>query len=708
MGLERVVSALTPGFVKNAVSGWALVSIQKAARSGVSITDAETAYVPSAQAADVRDLGPYGSSIWVYTCVRKIASSLASLPTAIYRRDRDGTLVEAPDHPAQALFREVNFERSAQSYWEHVATHLLLLGVSVTAIERNRLGEPVELWPLMPQWLERTRDRRDPKRGWRWEYGQGAQKRIFYDDELAAIRYMNPADPSKAFSPLEALRVGLQADYHAQQTQLSMFVNGAKPDAVLLAPGPMDERTKHSLRSSWDKLFRGSKNAHKIAILSHGLTYQEIQRTLRDMEFLKGRQVTRDEILAAYGVPPIMAGIIDTGLGESEVTQRRMFWGDTVLQGIACLCDDTLTERFASVYPDDPPVFGRDVSSIEHIIGREQELLDRYLPLMDRGVLTANDLIDKLGWPEDMRKPWGDVWWAPMTATPVAGPEADASPVAPPAGEVGGAAALRSARAKALGSGIIAWPQKLAGAKRASSLRMTEEFARGLQPSVTALLRDLGADVTTNAESPFDLGRWQSEFAERGQPLIADLIWRAWQREDEVLRAAAKAFALPAITEDVPGLFTDSLFAQRMLTRQLQRFATSIPETVWNRTRAAIVQGIAAGESEAMLSARVEAAMSKYIASSAPTIARTEAHAAANGGTLTRWSDGGEVGTRTWSAVGDENTRDAHLAADGQTIALDGSYLVGGETLDFPGDPDGSAENIIKCRCIELPGLKDR
>lgn len=63
-------------------------------------------------------------------------------------------------------------------------------------------------------------------------------------------------------------------------------------------------------------------------------------------------------------------------------------------------------------------------------------------------------------------------------------------------------------------------------------------------------------------------------------------------------------------------------------------------------------------------------------------------------------TQGTDVGVvRTWNSVLDKNTRDAHAEADGQTVGLDENFSVGGEELMYPGDPSGSSDNTIGCRC---------
>ena len=63
-----------------------------------------------------------------------------------------------------------------------------------------------------------------------------------------------------------------------------------------------------------------------------------------------------------------------------------------------------------------------------------------------------------------------------------------------------------------------------------------------------------------------------------------------------------------------------------------------------------------------------------------------------------------------WLSAHDKFTRTepegGHLAADGQTREKGIKFSVGGEWLEYPGDPEGSAENTINCRCTLLPILE--
>lgn len=61
----------------------------------------------------------------------------------------------------------------------------------------------------------------------------------------------------------------------------------------------------------------------------------------------------------------------------------------------------------------------------------------------------------------------------------------------------------------------------------------------------------------------------------------------------------------------------------------------------------------------------------------------------------------GGIVYKRWVAQADDRVRDDHADAHGQIKRVHLPFEVGGEGLMFPGDPDGSPDNIINCRCYQ-------
>lgn len=86
---------------------------------------------------------------------------------------------------------------------------------------------------------------------------------------------------------------------------------------------------------------------------------------------------------------------------------------------------------------------------------------------------------------------------------------------------------------------------------------------------------------------------------------------------------------------------------------------------------------------------------------------QTQATAALNTATAEAASISGLQLEKEWVAIIDTHTRLAHEEADGQRVALGASFVVDGEELRFPGDPMGSYDNTINCRCRIFASVVD-
>lgn len=199
--------------------------------------------------------------------------------------------------------------------------------------------------------------------------------------------------------------------------------------------------------------------------------------------------------------------------------------------------------------------------------------------------------------------------------------------------------------------------------------------------------------VTASVVDPDDLnamiGQWQEAVREQLLPFFAETFMRSAEE-------AAAAFG-GAIGFDVydPRVSTYMSEASNRLV--------DIGDRSWERARGTLVEGIEKGESISELSARVQASF-KSDEIRATTIARTETIAAYNGGTQTGMASLGDAapGCKQWLASIDFRTRPTHVDADGQIVSMADPFEVGGESLDYPGDPAGDAAEVVNCRCTVL------
>lgn len=89
----------------------------------------------------------------------------------------------------------------------------------------------------------------------------------------------------------------------------------------------------------------------------------------------------------------------------------------------------------------------------------------------------------------------------------------------------------------------------------------------------------------------------------------------------------------------------------------------------------------------------------------ATALARTDLIGLANGAgqnAATKAFAGREDVVKVWLATPDDRTRESHVDANGQRVALNEYFDVDGFPMMYPGDPDGPDEEVINCRCTVI------
>lgn len=229
--------------------------------------------------------------------------------------------------------------------------------------------------------------------------------------------------------------------------------------------------------------------------------------------------------------------------------------------------------------------------------------------------------------------------------------------------------------------------------------------AQGLESVITQVMEEAGiAEEDLATLAPADVDRitvlWEAFVAGSLLPFLVESIGNA---HSETVTALTQA-----LNTEVPSL-NEPLDTQRYLEQARNRLV-GIGNELWFNARAAIADGLAAGESIPTIAARVRDA-ADVTAPRAQVIARTESHGARNAvnhQTVKRvgaaFQAPGAV-RRRWQAANDERTRESHRRADGQEVGLNEPFQVGRASLDFPGDPAGPADEVINCRCTSITVL---
>lgn len=126
-------------------------------------------------------------------------------------------------------------------------------------------------------------------------------------------------------------------------------------------------------------------------------------------------------------------------------------------------------------------------------------------------------------------------------------------------------------------------------------------------------------------------------------------------------------------------------------------FARSINKTTFKQLKRQLAIGTELGETFKELERRIEDTYGKIAKGRALTIARTEIQVANQVGIHQAYKQAMiPIKIWVWASGAKGGVRDWHLAMDGEEQQIDTPFSNG---LMFPGDPSGSAEEVINCQC---------
>lgn len=586
----------------------------------------------------------------VFACVRILAESVAQLPAHAFRRTRTGR-EQAFEHRVDRLVSlRPNPEQTPSQFKETVQAHAAMWGNGYAEIELNGAGDPVALWPLLPN--QTTVSRVDGQKvyhtlaGGRWV--PLPAYRVFH---LPGLGF----DGLRGYNPLVLARNAIGLALAAEEYGSRFFGNGARPAGVLTHPAELDDEGRDRLRAQWSEMYGGLANSHRTAILEEGMQWQAMGLPPEAAELLATRRFQVPEIARFWRIPPHMLADLERATFSNIEHQSLEFIIHTL-----------------------QPWLIRWEEALSWDLFRESERGEFYVKFNLGGLLRgdvktrseAYSIGRQWGWwsVNDVREmedrnpvPGGDVYLQPLNMVPAGWtPEPRGDRALPPPPPAGARAAEGRDRFQQAHRAVLA--AAAGGVLRAEANAVRREARRigegGQSPAFQAWARDF--------------------YASRPE---------AWARAMAPGLAALAAVVADAAAADVG--------AERQ-EEELQRFVTAYGQSLAAREIARSLDDLArtpAAELEALLGAWENDRAAELAASEAVRL----------GGAVARevYSRAG-VRSVGWHAPAGEG--EACRAMHGRTVSASEPFLREGETI--PGDAAGPAARAIRhpplrpgCRC---------
>ncbi|MFH0911724.1 MAG: phage portal protein [Planctomycetota bacterium] len=324
---------------------------------------------------------------WVYAAVRAIASRVASTPIRFLRNDTGEALPGA--HPLVRLMREVNPFETSVSLWMKTVMFLELTGNAYWYAPRNALGATAEIWVLPAQHMRVLPDRERFVSG--YLFRQGAVEERFGAGEIIHLKYPSPESVYYGRGPLQAAARSVDAHESMKEAERRSFEQGVFPGVAIQTKEKLSREVRERLETSLKRGFSGPSHAGRALILEQGLTMRPFTFSPREMDFLESSRMTRDEILAVFGVPAAVAGLSED-VNRASAEAMIYTFAENTIQPKLRLLEAQLTQDLCAAF--DPRIEARFESPVPSVRAEERaDMVSR----IECGVTTVNEERARLG-----------------------------------------------------------------------------------------------------------------------------------------------------------------------------------------------------------------------------------------------------------------------------------------------------------------------
>lgn len=247
------------------------------------------------------------SAVWNAATI--LSGAISTIPVKVFQKDSEGNKEERSNHPAASLVGKLPNDLVSGSTFKGAGmVHDLLWGNFYAAIARNGRGDPVSLGLLDP-----SRTSPEKKNG-RIVYVTRIDSNREIEIELQDIIHVPglSTDGIKGLSVISHARNAIGLGLATEKFGSKFFSNGANLNGVIEHPGDFkSEEDKKKFRLSWQKVYSGTDNALKTAVLTHGMKYTSIGIPPEDAQFLETRKFSVNEIARWFNLPPHMLKDLD-------------------------------------------------------------------------------------------------------------------------------------------------------------------------------------------------------------------------------------------------------------------------------------------------------------------------------------------------------------------------------------------------------------
>lgn len=593
------------------------------------------------------------AAIWksqpaVRTVITFLARNIASLGVHVFRRLSDTDRERLADHPLAQLMGRPNPYTTPYRLINALVHDLGIYdaaywGKVYAGDDRALVRVPPSLVrPKGDSWVH-------PEK---FEIRGNKGKREVNPEEVVYFHGYRPEDDREGCSPIESLRRILAEEFEAGRYREQTLRNGARVSGYIERPkdaGDWSTTAKQKFRAQWQSQYTGDgPQAGGTPILEDGMKFVPASQTAEQLQYVETRKLTREEVAAAYFIPPPMVGLLDDATYSNIEQQHRMLYQDTLGPWLVQIQQEIGLQLIPDM-PDNTGVYV-EFNIAEKLKGSFEEQAKALQTMVGAPVMTRNEGRARLNLSS---VDGGDELITPLNV--IEGGQASPADSAPPP--------------KASAPGVKSLPAKARSSDEDDvSGVMRKFFAR----QARVVKSRLGAKALDS--ELWDEERWDRELA-------ADLA-----RLSTPIASASGRATLSGLDED------PELYDEARTVAYLDAMSSGVAHGINTTTASQVEAALGQEDPDAAVAQVFESAVQVRAAEIAVTLVTN----LVGFGAIEAAKHAGVKASKTWRTTSGK-PRSTHSAMSGQTVALDKKFSNGAM---WPGDTRLPEDQRAGCRCV--------
>jgi HK97 family phage portal protein len=250
----------------------------------------------------------------VFACVTLIASDIAKLGLRLVQVDDNGIWTETTSPAFSPVLKRPNRYQNRIEFIIQWVISYLTHGNTYVLKERDNRGvivalyvlDPTKVMPMVATSGEVFYElKRNDLAGLPSDQNVVVPAREIIHDKMVPLYH-----PLVGVTPIYACGVAALQGLAIQNGATAFFKNGSQPSGILTTPQDLTDEQALDLKTRWMEGYTGD-NAGKVALLSHGLTYEQMAVNAADAQLIEQLQWSATTVCSAFHIQPYMISIGD-------------------------------------------------------------------------------------------------------------------------------------------------------------------------------------------------------------------------------------------------------------------------------------------------------------------------------------------------------------------------------------------------------------